>query len=107
MTQQDLAESPSFQGLFQFTFEEALAKRLGKAVDVSFTNGADFSFADPGDPHTGAFYGTVDSPDGLCGETTGTFRLHLLDGLDGRDATRLLDSASLEVSIDTLPAGFA
>ena len=106
ITLQDLSDNPSFQGLFQFNFEEALAKRLGKAVDMRFTEKADFSFSNSGDPLSGRFHGTVDSPDGPGGETTGTFRLHLPNGLDRRDAARLLDHASLEISIETVPERF-
>ena len=106
-TPRELAASPSFQGLFQFNFEEALTRYVGKAVDVRFTQEPDFSFADSGDLHSGRFHGLVDSPDGPGGETTGTFRLHLPNGLEARDPGRLLDQASLEVAIDTLPAGFA
>lgn len=105
MTERELADSPSFQGLFQFNFEEALARRIGKAVDVCFTQAAEFSFSDSGDPRSGRFHGTVDSPDGPRGETTGTFRLHLPNGLEGRVAAHVLDSALLDISIDTIPEG--
>lgn len=101
-----LSETGEFQGLFQFRYEEEFYRgnRWGPLVDLQFLSPVQISFSEScGRHHSGRFLGEVETSDETVGDTTGTFRLHLPRGLDGGEAKHILDTASLDVVIESVP----
>ena len=56
-----------------------------------------------GADHRGRFIGEVEISGGIFGDAAGTFRLRIPRGLEGGEPHHILDTATLEVTIESVP----
>jgi hypothetical protein len=107
MNLEELIESGPFQGLFQATFQEDFTSRFlirNDCPDLRFSRAARIVLVKEEDGrYSGRFEGEIETSNDHVGEATGTLLVTLPNGLDTGDGTRILESATMKVSIEKAP----